>query len=71
MCPQGDFVIMDGADIQRLYEVRCGPFHAPLINDYLLPIARSEPKGFSVFGYSSGYHYVTSLSLHCYCTRML
>ena len=36
--PQGDFVIMDGPDIQRLYEVCCDPYHALPIVDYFPPI---------------------------------
>jgi len=44
---QGDFVIMNGPDIQELYEVCCDSYHALLIVDWLPPIiGRSVPKGF-------------------------
>ena len=69
---QGDFVIMDGPDIQGLYEVCCDPYHVLPIVDYFPPIiARSGSEGLSVCGYRSPYHVMISFSLLCYCTLVL
>ncbi len=69
---QGDFVIMDGPDIQKLYEVCCDPCHAFPIVDYFPPIiARSGSERLPVFRYRSPYHFMISLSLLCYCALVL
>jgi len=64
---QGDFVIMDGSDIQKLYEVCCDSDHALLIVDCLPPIiARSGSKGIPVCGYCSPYYCMMAFSLLSY-----
>lgn len=69
---QGDFVIMDGPDIQKLYEVCCDSYHVLPIVDWFPPtIARGGSKGIPVFGYCSPYYYMIAFSSHYYCTLML
>lgn len=60
---QGDFVIMDGADIQKLYEVCYDRLRVLLTTDYLPPIARSGTARVPICCYGTPHYMTLPLSL--------
>jgi len=64
---QGDFVIMDGAGIQKLYEVCHGRLRALLTTEYLPPIARSGTARLPICCYGAPHYMTLPLSLLSFC----